>query len=223
MAAELLGRDPSTGVALLKPAAAVDVPVLAGAEAVRAGHLAIAAGRSGPTPLAVLGTVGEVGPSWRSLRGGVIDRRINLAILAGSRFEGGPVLDAKSALVGMLLFGPRRRALVIPYETIGRTVATLREKGGVMRGYLGAGLQPIRDAAVSGAIVMSLDEDGPAKAAGIVLGDIVTGWNGEAVRGPRELIRKLGPDSAGAAVTLTVLRGGAAREIALRVGEKPLG
>ena len=41
--------------------------------------------------------------------------------------------------------------------------------------------------------------------------------------GPRELIRKLGPDSAGAAVTLTVLRGGAAREIALRVGEKPLG
>ncbi|MBN9243218.1 MAG: serine protease [Mesorhizobium sp.] len=223
VAAELLGRDPSTGVALLKPAVATNLPVMAKAEAVRSGHMAIAAGRSGPTPLAVLGTVGEVGPSWRSLRGGVIDRRINLAILAGGRFEGGPVLDAKGALVGMLLFGPQRRALVIPYETIERAVATLREKGGVMRGYLGAGLHPIRDTAVSGAIVMSLDDEGPAKAAGIMLGDIVTGWNGEAVRGPRELIRKLGPDSAGAAVTLTVLRAGEAREVPLMVGEKPLG
>jgi S1-C subfamily serine protease len=71
-------------------------------------------------------------------------------------------------------------------------------------------------------MVMSLDEEGPAKAAGMVLGDIVTAWNGEPVPGPRELIRKLGPDSAGAAVTLGVLRGGEARELAIVIGEKPL-
>jgi S1-C subfamily serine protease len=132
------------------------------------------------------------------------------------------VLDAKGHLVGMLLFGPRRRALVIPYETIERTVAALKSKGHVSRGYLGAGLHPIRHGDVQGAMVMSIDEDGPAKAAGIVLGDIVTGWNGEPVRGPRELIRKLGPDSAGATVTLGVLRGGEAREVAITIGEKPL-
>ncbi|UVK41141.1 S1C family serine protease [Mesorhizobium sp. AR10] len=220
--AELIGRDPSTGVALLKPAGAPDAPSLAKAGAVRPGHLAVAVGSSDGSALAVFGTVGEVGPAWRSMRGGTIDRRINLSVGAGGSFEGGPVLDAKGALVGMLLFGPRRRALVMPYETIERAVATLREKGHVARGYLGAGLHPIRDGDAHGAMVMSLDDNGPAKAAGLSLGDIIVSWNGEAVHGPRELIRRLGPDSAGASVALGVMRGGETREVALTIGEKPL-
>jgi len=221
--AELVGRDPSTGVALLKPASApAGLPQLAQAGAVRPGNLAIAAGNSEGTALAVFGTVGEVGPAWRSMRGGTIDRRINLAIATGGRFEGGPVLDAKGGLIGMLLFGPRRRALVMPYETIERAVATLREKGHVARGYLGAGLHPIRNGDTHGAMVMSLDDSGPAKAAGLHVGDIIVAWNGEAVRGPRELIRKLGPDSAGTTVTLGVSSGGAERDVSITIGEKPL-
>jgi S1-C subfamily serine protease len=220
--AELVGRDPSTGVALLRPAASGEAPVLPKADAVRVGQLIVAAGRDEASPLAVLGNVGEVGPAWRSMRGGTIAQRINLAVMAGPRFEGGPVLDAKGALVGMLLFGPRRRALVIPHETISRAVATLREKGHVARGYLGAGLHPVRHGDVQGAMVMSLDDEGPAKAAGLTLGDIVVSWNGEPVRGPRELIRKLGPDSAGQSVTLGLVRGGEKREIVVSIGEKPL-
>jgi S1-C subfamily serine protease len=221
--AELVGRDPSTGVALLKPAsAASDLPQLSPAAAVRPGHLAIAAGNSEGAALAVFGTVGEVGPAWRSMRGGTIDRRINLAINTGGRFEGGPVLDARGGLIGMLLFGPRRRALVMPYETIERAVATLREKGHVARGYLGAGLHPIRNGDTKGAMVMSLDDNGPAKAAGLHVGDIIVAWNGEAVPGPRELIRKLGPDSAGTSVTLGVSSGGVQRDVSITIGEKPL-
>ncbi|CCV08658.1 Serine protease [Mesorhizobium metallidurans STM 2683] len=220
--AELVGRDPSTGVALLKPAAAADVHSLARAEVVRPGNLAVTVGNSEGAALAVFGTVGEVGPVWRSMRGGTIDRRINLAVNAGGRFEGGPVLDGKGALIGMLLFGPRRRALVMPYETIERAVATLREKGHVARGYLGAGLHPVRDRDAYSAMVMSLDDNGPAKAAGLLLGDIIVAWNGEAVHGPRDLIRRLGPDSAGAPVTLGVVRGGEQRDVAVTIGEKPL-
>ncbi|TPL07613.1 serine protease [Mesorhizobium sp. B2-4-10] len=220
--ADLVGRDPSTGVALLKPAGATNAEPLAKADAVRPGNIAVAIGNSRGSALAVSGSVGEVGPAWRSMRGGTIDRRINLAVGAGGRFEGGPVLDAKGALIGMLLFGPRGRALVMPYETIERAVATLREKGHVARGYLGAGLHPIRDGEARGAIVMSLDDNGPAKAAGLSLGDIIVAWNGEAVSGPRELIRRLGPDSAGASVTLGVVRGGEQRDVALTIGEKPL-
>lgn len=220
--AELVGRDPSTGVALLKPAAASSVPPLAKADAVRPGNLAVTVGNREGAALAVFGTVGEVGPAWRSMRGGTIDRRINLAVNAGGRFEGGPVLDAKGGLIGMLLFGPRRRALVMPYETIERAVSTLREKGHVARGYLGAGLHPIRNGDAHGAMVMSLDDSGPAKAAGLYVGDIVVSWNGEAVHGPRDLIRKLGPDSAGASVTLGVVRGGEQRDVTVTIGEKPL-
>ncbi|MBZ9998062.1 S1C family serine protease [Mesorhizobium sp. BH1-1-4] len=220
--AELVGRDPSTGVALLKPTDAATAPVLGKADAVLPGNIAIAIGSSQGSALAVSGSVGEVGPAWRSMRGGTIDRRINLAVGAGGRFEGGPVLDAKGALIGMLLFGPRGRALIMPYETIERAVATLREKGHVARGYLGAGLHPVRDRDAKGAMVMSLDDNGPAKAAGLSLGDIIVAWNGEAVHGPRELIRKLGPDSAGVSVTLGVVRGGEQRDVRLTVGEKPL-
>ncbi|TPK77999.1 serine protease [Mesorhizobium sp. B2-4-18] len=220
--AELVGRDPSTGVALLKPADAATAPVLDRASPVRPGNIAIAIGSSQGAVLAVSGSVGEVGPAWRSMRGGTIDRRINLAVGAGGRFEGGPVLDAKGALIGMLLFGPRGRALVMPYETIERAVATLREKGHVARGYLGAGLHPVRDRDARGAMVMSLDDNGPAKAAGLSLGDIIVAWNGEAVHGPRDLIRRLGPDSAGASVKLGVVRGGEQRDVVLTIGEKPL-
>lgn len=220
--AELVGRDPSTGVALLKPAGSASAQSLPKADAVRPGSLAITVGNSEGAALAVFGTVGEVGPAWRSMRGGTIDRRINLAVNAGTRFEGGPVLDAKGALIGMLLFGPRRRALVMPHETIERAVATLREKGHVARGYLGGGLHPVRNGDTHGAMVMSLDDSGPAKAAGLHLGDIIVSWNGEAVHGPRELIRKLGPDSAGASVTLGVVRGGERRDFTVTIGEKPL-
>jgi len=221
--AELVGRDPSTGVALLKPASvAAGLPQLGQAAAVRPGGLAIAVGNSDGAALAVFGTVGEVGPAWRSMRGGTIDRRINLAINTGGRFEGGPVLDARGGLIGMLLFGPRRRALVMPYETIERAVATLREKGHVARGYLGAGLHPIRDGDAKGAMVMSLDDIGPAKAAGLHVGDIIVAWNGEAVHGPRELIRRLGPDSAGTTVTLGVSSAGVERDVSITIGEKPL-
>lgn len=219
---DLIGRDPSTGIALLKPSAATSATSFERAGPVRVGDVVVAAGRDGASHLAVLGNVGEVGPTWRSRRGGTIDRRINLAVMAGGRFEGGPVLDAGGRLVGMLLFGPRRRALVIPYETIERTVTTLREKGHVLRGYLGASLHPIHHGQVQGAMVMGLDDDGPAKAAGIALGDIVTAWNGEPVNGPRELIGRLGPDSAGTAVTLKILRSGKARDVAVSIGEKPL-
>ncbi|MER8801074.1 S1C family serine protease [Mesorhizobium sp. M0998] len=220
--AELVGRDPSTGTAVLKLAGAPAAPSLVKADAVRPGNLVVVAGNSDGTSLATFGTVGEVGPAWRSMRGGTIDRRINLAVNAGGRFEGGPVLDAKGGLIGMLLFGPLRRALVMPYETIERAVTTLREKGHVARGYLGAGLHPVRNGDTQGAMVMSLDDNGPAKSAGLSLGDIIVSWNAETVHGPRELIRKLGPDSAGALVTLGVVRGGENREVSLTIGEKPL-
>jgi S1-C subfamily serine protease len=220
--AKLVGRDPSTGIALLKPETEGTWPVLAKAEPVRPGNIVILAGRSASNPLAVMGSVGEAGPAWRSMRGGTIDRRILLAAAVGGRFEGGPVLDARGALVGVLLFGPRFRALVIPYETVERAVTALLEKGHVSRGYLGASLHPVRDASMKGAMVMQLDEEGPAKKAGLTIGDVIVGWNGDPVSGPRELIRKLGTDSVGAEVKLWIMRGGESREMPVTIGGKPL-
>jgi len=216
---ELVGRDPSTGIALLKAAGGSAVS-LAVAKDVRVGSVAITVGRSGQSALVAFGLVSEAGPSWRSMRGGLIDRRIGLSTPIGGRFEGAAALDAEGGLIGMVLFGPRRRPLVIPAETIERVAKTLAEKGHVARGYLGAGLHPVRQGTVRGAMVMSVDDDGPARQAGIHLGDIVTRWEGEAVEGPRDLIRRLGSDSVGTTVRLTILRGGAEQPISLTVGTR---
>jgi S1-C subfamily serine protease len=222
VAAMLKGRDPSTGIALLKPETDGSWPVPAKAAPVRPGNLVVLAGRGAEGLIAVSGSVGESGPAWRSMRGGTIDRRIMVGASVGGRFEGGAVLDARGGLVGMLLFGPRFRALVIPHETIDRAVTQLLEKGHVSRGYLGASLHPVRDATLKGAMVMQLDDEGPARKAGLTIGDIIVGWNGDPVTGPRELIRKLGTDSVGADVKLWIMRGGESREVPVTIGGKPL-
>src|SRR5262245_13253441 len=218
---EILGRDPSTGIVLLKPAGAAAIAPLARAAAARAGSIAVVAGRNGASPLAAIVTVNEAGPAWRSMRGGQIDRRLGLSGGLDGRFEGAAALDPEGALIGMVLFGPRRRALVIPAETIDRVAPDLAAKGRVGRGYLGAGLHPVRDDKVRGAIVMRLDDGGPAKSAGLHLGDIITGWNGDAIESPRDIIRRLGADSVGTTVSLTILRGGATQTTDVTVGERP--
>ena len=116
-----------------------------------------------------------------------IDALIRLYVVAGRTSEGGPVVDVEGRVSGMLVFGPRRGALVIPSATIERVAAHLLAKGRVALSYLGLGLRPIRlaEAGTRGLIVVSIDPDGPAHKAGMFIGDVVTTWNGEAIGGMR--------------------------------------
>lgn len=155
------------------------------------------------------------------MRGGLIDRRIRLSASIDPRAEGGAAIDAEGGFVGLVLFGPHRRALVIPAETVDRVAATLAEKGHMPRGYLGAGLHRVHQEKARGAMVMSLEAGGPAEKAGLVVGDIITSWNGETVEGVRDLIRQIGPDSVGKTVALGILRGGEARNLDVVVGARP--
>jgi S1-C subfamily serine protease len=131
----------------------------------------------------------------------------------------------------MTVLGPRRRALAIPASTIDRVVDQLLAKGHVVRGYLGAGLQtlpresrstPAGSSGAQGLIVVSIDPDGPAARAGLLVGDIVTAWDGDRIERVRDVMRRLGPQSAGNAIDLTVSRGGAAKAIKVVIGERPV-
>jgi S1-C subfamily serine protease len=131
--APLAGRDPSTDVALLR----AETPELgdwAAADAVKPASFALVAGRGENSAIATLTSVGEVGPAWRSMRGGRIDANIVLALRLSARTEGAAVVAPDGKLIGMAVSSPRRRALVIPASTIARAVATLNEKGYVPRG-----------------------------------------------------------------------------------------
>jgi S1-C subfamily serine protease len=215
--AELAGRDPSTDVALLR---ADTGPVSAWPEAASptAGALALAVGR-GAGPLAAFGIVAEAGPAWTSSAGGRIDARVRLGFALPHRIEGGAAVDAEGRLLGLAVADPRRRALVIPTATVARAVAALEAHGYVGRGYLGLGLQPLRRGA-DGLIVVEVTEGGPAAAAGFLVGDVVTTWDGAPVGSMRALAGRLGPDAVGQAARLGVTRAGGPLEIAVTIGER---
>jgi S1-C subfamily serine protease len=55
----------------------------------------------------------------------------------------------------------------------------------------------------------------------VLQGDIVAKWDGEPVRGMRELSARLGPESVGRTVAITVIRAGQPTTLDLAVAERP--
>ena len=224
VAATVAGRDPTTDVALLRVAAASPMPAAPAPPTAAAGRLVAALGAREGAPVAALGTVSFIGDAWRSMRGGSIDARIELDIALRRDAEGGPVLDAAGGLLGMAVFGPRGRVLVIPAATIDRVAARLETHGRIARGYLGLSLQPVRlGGGGVGAMVMGVEASGPGARAGVRQGDVITAWDGRPVESVPALLRALGPDTVGSTVKLSLQRGGQPVELALTIAERPPG
>jgi S1-C subfamily serine protease len=222
--ATLVGRDPSTDVAILRfegGDAKTEAPVAA---TPRAGSLVFSLGRNAKESIVALGVIAYAGPAWRSSQGGEIDRMIRADIALARAAEGGPLIDAEGKLVGMAVFGPRRRVLAIPQTTIVRAAEQVLAHGSVSRGYIGISVQSVRvegEGEGRGAMVVGLDPNGPAKQAGVLLGDILLTWGGEAVSGTRSVVHRLGPGTIGSSVKLGLSRAGSPTELTLTVGERP--
>jgi S1-C subfamily serine protease len=228
--ASLAGRDPTTDVAVLR-FQPDGLPVATTAEvSLRAGQVILAVGNHDGAPLAALGIVALAGGAWHSLRGGTIDSLIRLDLALSPAAEGGALVDLQGRVVGMTVLGPRRGALSIPSSTVDRAVDQLLARGHVFRGYLGAGLQPMKQERASngpqssgdrrGVLVVSIDPNGPSARAGILVGDIVTAWNGKPIERVREIMRLLGPESVGNTVDLALIRGGAPTTLRVVIGER---
>jgi S1-C subfamily serine protease len=224
---QLAGRDPSTGIALLR-VQGLTAPALGLALELtpKTGELVLAAGRRDQGVCARLGIVALAGGPWRSMRGGHIDHLIRLDLTLDRRSEGGPAINSAGRAFGMLLRGPRRSVLVIPAATIERIAARILEQGSIRPGYLGLGMHPVRIKATGnepghGLIVLGVAAGGPGEAAGIMQGDIVTAWNGQPVHSLRGIFRKLGPDAAGQTVELSLIRAGQPVSVRCTVGARP--
>ncbi len=218
------GRDPSTDLIVLRiaPGAGAEPTSLETTPA-RRGALVVTLGRRGAAPIGRLGMIAETGESWQSLRGGRIDRLIRLDTALDRVAEGGGVFDASGALIGMAVFGPRGRVIVIPVETIRRIVPQILTRGSPGRGYLGLGLHsvPARGASPAGVMVVSIDPHGPGASAGALLGDVLTTWDGAPIRGLREVVGRLGPDAIGTEVTLDLIRAGNATRMTVQIRRRP--
>jgi S1-C subfamily serine protease len=221
--AKLAGRDPGTNIAALRLERSIDFSGFENAEP-QAGALALAFGADGAGGVrARLGVVNVAGPEWTSSAGGRIDRYTVLDLSLARAEEGGPVLDAKGARLGMSTFGPRGRVLVIPAATVERVLPALLKDGRIARGWLGVGLQAVAvpDALQaeagqsSGAMVMSLVPGGPAARAGVVAGDIVLTFDGA-----RKIASALA-GSIGRTAELRLIRGGKVFQLKATIEARP--
>src|SRR6516165_7811419 len=222
VAAGLVGRDHTTDIAVLRVERSDQQPVPFETQPVPVGALALAVGAEDGAPTAAFGMVSRSTGPWWSLRGGEINARIELDLRMRRSAEGGLAIDATGQAIGMTVFGPRQRVLVIPPATVERVAARLEKHGHIPRGYLGLGFQLVAiEGGGRGVMIMNVEPQGPGAKAGVHQGDIIVSWNGEPVRHVRSLSRALGPDSVGQTVTLGLRRGGETRNIALTIAERP--
>jgi S1-C subfamily serine protease len=219
VAATIAGRDHTTDIALLRADTSI-APVKLAATVPALGALSVVVATNRDAPSAALGMVSVSAKSWRSLRGGEIDARIELDVRLRPSQEGSLALDASGEAFGMAVLGPRR-VLVIPTATIERVAAQLETRGRIARGYLGLGLQPLRLDDGIGAMVMNVDKAGPAATAGIRQGDVIVAVNDQKLSGVRALLRTLGPASVGQVVDVAVRRGGEPASFKVTIGERP--
>src|ERR1700686_1522483 len=136
-AATLVGRDPTTDVALLRVDGTNLPSVTLEPASMAAGALGCAVGSHQGASIAAFGAVSFVDAAWRSFRGGKIDARIELDLSLRRTGEGGLVLDASGRAFGMAVFGPRRQVLVIPAATIERVAGKLVTHGRILAAILG--------------------------------------------------------------------------------------
>ena len=230
--AELAGRDPGTDLALLR-VKGLAIPTASKREdtGYRAGDLVMAIGRNKDSVNASLGVVSSIGGASQTWRGGKLDQVIRLDLALQPASAGAAIVDASGKLIGIATPVLSRAAVfAVPNATVERVVKALLEHGRLRHGYLGAGLQPIplpehlikrlELTASNGLMTVSVDDEGPAAKAGLMIGDVLLELNGEPVQRP-ESLRPLLSEFIGNALAARVLRGGELANVEFTVVERP--
>lgn len=228
--ADLAGWDPSSGIALLKARSPIALapPTLPNDEA-RTGEIALALGRSWSNAItASTGIVAVIGGPLRTGRRRQLERVIRVTAPLHDGFAGGAVFNAAGTLMGIATAAHiRGYAVVIPASIAWAAAATLLASGTPRRGFIGVGVQPVelppsqRPAGRERALlVVAVTESGPAAAAGINIGDLLLDADGKPTASPDDLLDVLSEHSAGATVTLNMLRGGIPRQVSVVIAER---
>ncbi|WP_035384859.1 DegQ family serine endoprotease [Ferriphaselus sp. R-1] len=235
--AKVIGADRRTDVAVLK-IEAQGLPVVAtGApDALKVGEWVVAIGS--PFGFSNSVTAGIVSAKGRSLpndKGENIVPFIQTDVAINPGNSGGPLFNMKGEVVGInsqiysRSGGYMGLAFAIPIDVALDVAGQLRTSGKVTRGRIGVSIEEVTtDKAESfglgkaqGALISSVEKDGPADKAGIRFGDVVLKFNGKVVATAGDLPRMVRNARPGSQASVEVWRSGAVRELKLTVGEMP--
>ncbi len=228
--ATLVGRDPTTDVAVLRAEANGLTPAQwLEIGSVKVGHLVLALGRPDADVQATLGVISALDKEWRTHAGGRIDTYVQTDVVMYPGFSGGPLVSVGGAVIGMNSSGLSRGvSLTLPAATIRRVAETLSTHGRVKRGFLGVSAQPVRlpeNIAASaeqetGLLLVAVEPGSPADQGGLLLGDVIIALDGQTVRHMDDLMAALSGDRVGMSVPVKVVRGGQAQDFQVTIGER---
>jgi len=232
--AKVVGTDQKTDLALIKVDAGKSFPFVTFADKPpRVGDWVVAVGN--PFGLTGTATAGIVSARGRDIGSGPYDDFIQIDAPINKGNSGGPAFNTEGQVIAVntAIYSPSGGSVGIgfgiPADTVKTVVAKLKEHGYVERGWIGVKVQPVTSEMADslgmknaeGAIVDEAQDGGPAAAAGIRSGDVITAVNGDAVKDSRDLAKKIGSMVPGAKATLSVLRNGESKTIELTLRQMP--
>jgi len=233
--AKVVGRDPATDLALIKIQGKGPFTYLplGDSDALKVGEWVMAVGN--PWGIGQTVTVGVVSGKGRTLN---LSRatvsfenfiQTDAAINRGN--SGGPLINLKGEVVGInsaMNAGAENMGFAVPVNTAKAILPQLKEKGKVVRGFLGVTISNIsaedQEAfglpSREGALVQEVMEKGPAAKAGIQHGDVILRINDKPVKSQRDLIDTVASLPPGTKVELEILRDGKRKTLTATLGER---
>ncbi len=231
--AKLVGTDPKTDIALLKVQGDKPLPHVnfGDSDLMRVGDWVVAMGN--PLGQGFSVSAGIVSARNRELSGTYDDYiQTDAAINKGN--SGGPLFNMDGQVIGVntAILSPTGGSIGIGFSmasnVVSKVVDQLRQFGETRRGWLGVRIQDVTpDVAeamglgkgAKGALVTDVPE-GPAKAGGLLSGDVITSFDGNEIKSVRDLTRRVADAPVGQAVKVVVLREGKSETLTITLGRR---
>ncbi len=229
----LVGRDAKTDIAVIKIEAQVDLhPVTLGnSENLRVGDWIFAIGN--PFGLQHTVTAGIVSAKGRFIGQGSYDDFIQTDAAINPGNSGGPLVNLRGEVVGInsAIFsrsgGNIGIGFAIPINLAKELLPQLREKGKVVRGWLGVFIQKVTPEIAEslsleeqrGALVADVMDGTPAQEAGVEVGDVIIEFDGHAIQESNDLPAIVARTPVGKKTSLKIVRGEKIQSLPIVIGE----
>ena len=220
--AELIGDDPDTDLAVIRINGPNLVPVELGeAQKIRVGQLVIAIGNPYGFQYSVTaGVVSALGRSLRAQSGRLMDAVIQTDAALNPGNSGGPLVNSRGEVIGVntaMILPAQGICFATSIDTAKFVASRLIRDGKVSRSYIGLAGQNVplprrivryyNLAVESGILVVSFENNSPARKGGLREGDIVVGFDDRPIAGIDDLHKLLTEERIGRKSSLLVIRG----------------